>query len=79
MKSKYEFQGGNMKLTYTVSEASKVLGIGRTKMYELINSGEIKSIRFGDAIRISRTYVDELINPSTEDGQNYANISTNTK
>jgi len=79
MRSKYKFQGGIMKLTYTVSEASEVLGIGRTKMYELINSGEIKSIRFGDAIRISKTYVDELINPRTEDGQNDANISTNTK
>ena len=57
-----------MKLTYTVSEASKVLGIGRTKMYELVSSGEIKSIRFGDAIRISKTYVDELINPPNPKG-----------
>ena len=57
-----------MKLTYTVSEASKVLGIGKTKMYELVSSGEIKSIRFGDAIRISKTYVDELINPPNPKG-----------
>ena len=68
-----------MKLTYTVSEASKVLGIGRTKMYELVNSGEIRSIRFGDAIRISKTYVDELINPNTAEGQNDAKISINSK
>ena len=63
MKSKYKFQGGIMKLTYTVSEASEVLGIGRTKMYELVNSGEIKSIRFGDAIRISKAYLDDVVNP----------------
>ena len=63
MKSKYEFQGGIMKLTYTVSEASEVLGIGRTKMYELVSSGEIKSIRFGDAIRISKAYLDDVVNP----------------
>ena len=58
-----------MKLTYTVSEASKVLGIGRTKMYELVSNGEIRSIRFGDAIRISKSYIDELINPQTQQGQ----------
>lgn len=52
-----------MKLTYTVSEASEVLGIGRTKMYELVSSGEIKSIRFGDAIRISKAYLDDVVNP----------------
>lgn len=63
MKSKYKFQGGIMKLTYTVSEASEVLGIGRTKMYELVSSGEIKSIRFGDAIRISKAYLDDVVNP----------------
>ena len=55
-----------MKLTYTVSEASKVLGIGRTKMYELVGSGEIQSIRFGDAIRISKEYLDGLVKPQTK-------------
>ena len=68
-----------MKLTYTVSEASKVLGIGRTKMYELVGSGEIQSIRFGDAIRISKEYLDGLVKPQIKQGQNNKQVQRNTE
>ena len=68
-----------MKLTYTVSEASKVLGIGRTKMYELVGSGEIQSIRFGDAIRISKEYIDGLVKPRIKQGQNNEQVQRNTE
>jgi len=68
-----------MKLTYTVSEASKVLGIGRTKMYELVGSGEIQSIRFGDAIRISKEYLDGLVKPQIKQGQNNEQVQRNTE
>ena len=68
-----------MKLTYTVAEASKVLGIGRTKMYELVGSGEIQSIRFGDAIRISKEYLDGLVKPQIKQGQNNEQVQRNTE
>ena len=68
-----------MKLTYTVSEASKVLGIGRTKMYELVGRGEIQSIRFGDAIRISKEYLDGLVKPQIKQGQNNEQVQRNTE
>ncbi|GAA4828848.1 helix-turn-helix domain-containing protein [Saccharopolyspora rosea] len=50
----------------TVEEAAQYLGIGRTKTYELVKSGEIESVRIGRLRRVPRTaidaYADRLIN-----------------
>lgn len=35
-----------------VSEAASLLGLGRTTLYELMKSGEIKTVRIGRAVRI---------------------------
>ena len=40
------------KQTYTVSEAAKVLGIGRSAAYEAARSGEIPTIRIGKRILV---------------------------
>ena len=42
-----------MKQTYSIKEATEVLGIGKTKMYELANSGEIPVIKIGSRTLIS--------------------------
>ena len=51
-------------LVYTIPEAATALRISRTKLYELLDSGEIESIHIGrgrkipaDALRI---YIDRL-------------------
>lgn len=36
-----------------VDEAARMLGLGRTKLYELIGSGEITAIKLGKATRIT--------------------------
>jgi len=42
-----------MKLTFTIDEAQRFCsGIGRTKLYEAINSGNLKAKKFGNLIRI---------------------------
>ena len=41
----------------SISEAHKALGIGRTKLYEEINAGRIRVVRFGKRSLIP---VDEL-------------------
>lgn len=38
----------------SVADIQKALGIGRTKAYELINTGRIKCIKIGNAIRIPK-------------------------
>jgi excisionase family DNA binding protein len=41
-----------MKLLYRTSEAKAALGVGTTKLYELINNGMLDARRFG-----RRTYI----------------------
>jgi excisionase family DNA binding protein len=38
----------------SVNDLRSALGIGRTKAYELIKSGEIKSIKVGKSIKIPK-------------------------
>lgn len=40
------------KLLLTVGEAQEALHIGRTKLYELLNTGAIPSVRLGRSLRI---------------------------
>jgi excisionase family DNA binding protein len=42
----------------TVDELQEMLGIGRTKAYSLVTSGEIPSIRIGSSIRIDKRDLD---------------------
>ena len=41
------------RLLLRVPEAAERLGIGRTKIYEMIATGELPTIRIGRAVRIS--------------------------
>src|SRR3546814_2819613 len=45
------------KLSYTVNEAAAAAGISSTKLYELINTGEIQLVKIGRSSLIRR---DEL-------------------
>lgn len=45
------------ELTVRPDECARLLGIGRSKMYELIRSGEVPAIRIGRSVRIP---VDQL-------------------
>ena len=38
----------------SVADIRKALGIGRTKAYELVNTGQIGCIKIGNAIRIPK-------------------------
>ena len=40
------------KLLLTEEEARKALGLGRTKLYELLMAGEIESVKIGKCRRI---------------------------
>jgi excisionase family DNA binding protein len=42
-------------------DAARVLGIGRTKVYELIGSGALRSVRVGGLRRIPVVALDEFV------------------
>jgi excisionase family DNA binding protein len=43
------------------AEVAAALGIGRTKLYELIASGELRSVKVGGARRVSATALTEFV------------------
>lgn len=52
------------RLLLTSTEAAEALGIGRSKLYELIRVGAVESVRIGSARRIPsdalERYIDRL-------------------
>jgi excisionase family DNA binding protein len=50
------------KLLLTVTEASQVLAISRSKLYELLNSGNLPSVHIGRSRRIRMKDVEHFVN-----------------
>lgn len=51
----------DLPLVLTVSDVSKILGIGMNTAYDLIRSGAMKSVRVGRQIRVSKAAFLEFI------------------
>jgi excisionase family DNA binding protein len=51
----------DQRLTISVEEAGRLLGISRGLAYMLVNRGDIPSIRFGRRIVIPRRTLDRLL------------------
>ncbi|HEY9579679.1 MAG TPA: helix-turn-helix domain-containing protein [Rhizorhapis sp.] len=49
------------KLSYTVNEAAAAAGISRTKLYELINTGELPLVKIGRRSLIRRADLEALL------------------
>ena len=45
----------------SVADICGALGIGRTKAYELVNTGQLRSLRIGNAIRIPKPFLLDYI------------------
>ena len=63
-----EIQNGTEKRpwecrTYTVNEIARILGVSRTQAYRLVQEDLFKSVRIGNAIRISKRSFDEWLEP----------------
>jgi len=50
-----------MKLLLTISEATHVLAISRSKLYELLNSGHLQSVHIGRSRRIRMRDLEEFV------------------
>ena len=44
-----------------VNDAARMIGVGRTKLYELIASGEIEVIKLGKSTRITTASLHKLV------------------
>ena len=53
-------------LLLDVERAGVLLGLGRTNVYKLINSGELRSITIGKRRLIPREALDEFIEKATK-------------
>lgn len=44
-----------------VNEAARMIGVGRTKLYEMIAAGEIETVKLGKATRITTASLHDLV------------------
>ncbi|KMS57573.1 helix-turn-helix domain-containing protein [Sphingobium cupriresistens] len=44
-----------------VNEAARMIGVGRTKFYELIAAGEVETVKLGKATRITTASLHDLV------------------
>ena len=51
----------DQRLTFTVEEAARLLGVSRALAYELVRDGEIPSLRLRRRIVIPRRVIDALL------------------
>ena len=61
-----EIQNGTEKRplecrTYTVNEVARILGVSRAQAYRLVQENLFKSVRIGNAIRISKRLFDHWL------------------
>ena len=49
------------RLLLRIPEVAETLGIGRSKIYEIIARGELPTVRVGRAVRISVTTLQEWV------------------
>ncbi len=54
------------KLLLKVPEAAELVGLGRSKLYELMKAGEIPAIRIGRGVRIPANGLREWVARQTE-------------
>lgn len=44
-----------------INDAARMIGIGRTKLYELISMGEVETVKIGKATRITTASLYEFV------------------
>ena len=52
----------NLPLTLRVEELMPILGVGRNTAYELVRSGQIRSIRVGRQLRVPKDAILDFLN-----------------
>ena len=51
----------DQKLVYTVEQAARLLGLGRSGAYEAVRRGDLPAIRVGKRLIIPKTALDRML------------------
>jgi excisionase family DNA binding protein len=76
VSGRYDTEGDVMSVTaretewLSLKDVQQLLGIGRTKAYELVVTGELPAVRIGRCIRVNRGKLDEWLHR-----QRYLNVA----
>ena len=54
------------KLLYRVDEVCEILGLSRSKVYELVANGDIPMLKIGRSARVSRAALEKWLNSLRE-------------
>jgi len=49
------------------SEAQRLVGLGRTTLWQLVSSGEVKAARVGRAVRLNRQSLERFLERQSDD------------
>ncbi len=49
------------------SEAQRLVGLGRTTLWQLVSSGEVKAARVGRAVRLNRQSLERYLECQSDD------------
>jgi excisionase family DNA binding protein len=60
-----DVRSANGALLLRAEEVGRLLGIGRSKVYELIAAGELPVVRVGGSLRVNRLALERWIEAST--------------
>ena len=52
-----------------INDAARMIGIGRTKLYELIATGEIETVKIGNATRVTTASLHGLVDRQRADSR----------
>jgi excisionase family DNA binding protein len=67
VSGRYDTEGDVLSVTaretewLSLKDVQQLLGIGKTKTYELVTTGELPAVRIGRCIRVNRTELDEWL------------------
>jgi excisionase family DNA binding protein len=67
VSGRYDTEGDVLSVTaretewLSLKDVQRLLGIGRTKTYELVTTGELPAVRIGRCIRVNRGELDEWL------------------
>jgi hypothetical protein len=50
-----------LQMNYRPAQAKQIIGCGTTKLYQLINSGDLEAVKLGGMTIITQAAIDKLI------------------